>query len=344
MNRGLLVLLLLISLSARGADVQTLALDPRAGEPINGFPTWPERVIHQWMNRARVDPQTDLKGCGATCGETACYTPKPPLYWDHALNRAARFHADEMIQQAFFAHDSTCKIVNGIDALYPAGCNGAASCACTGGVTGCKNGCTPWNERVGLFNARATGEIIAGASDPHQAFYAWLWEASLSPSCVFTNLNGHRYLILESLGSVGVGVRGNRSVGNFGGGSGAAHPIPSGSHYPQQAASVEAWANWYDAKAPRSASVVVSGKCFPMKLSRGTGTNGAWSATITGVGTGCHRYHFSFVDANGAEVTYPATGTLAIGESCPDWSSARVKGSCASTEAPQSSRRRAVRR
>jgi len=344
MKRFALFLLLLITIAAHGADIETLALDPRAGEPVNGFPNWGERLIHQWMNRARVDPQTDLKGCGATCGETACYSPKAPLYWNHALNRAARFHADEMIQQGFFAHDSTCKVVSGIDALYPAGCNGAASCACTGGLTGCRNGCTPWSERVGMFNARATGEIIAGGADPHQAFYLWLWEASLSPSCAFTNLNGHRYLILESLGSVGVGVSGNRSVGNFGSG-GAAHPIPSGSHYPQQAATVEAWANWYDAKPPRSASVFVDGKCIPMRLGRGTGTNGAWVATVTGVGSGCPRYYFSFIDGNGTEVTYPATGTLAIGASCPDWTSARVRGTCSSAQIPQqTSRRRSVRR
>lgn len=31
-----------------------------------------------------------------------------------ASNRAARFHADEKIRQGFFAHDSTCKIVNGL--------------------------------------------------------------------------------------------------------------------------------------------------------------------------------------------------------------------------------------
>ena len=196
---------------------------------------------------------------------------------------------------------------------------------------------------MALFNTRSTGEIIAGGmSDPHHAFYAWLWEASLSPSCAFTSLNGHRQLILSSVGSVGVGVSENRAVGNFGSG-GTSHPIPSGTHYPQQAASVEAWANWFDAKAPRSASVVVNGKCTAMKLSRGTGTNGAWSATISGVGSGCHRYYFSFIDGNGAEVTYPATGSLAIGTSCPDWSGTRVTGNCG-TETAQSSRRRAVRR
>ena len=130
MNRRLvLAFAFLLAIQLKGSDQQSLALNPRAGEPVNGFPNWSERVIHQWMNRARVDPRADLQGCGANCGEAACYTAKPPLYWDLALNRAARFHADEMIQQGFFSHDSTCKVSTGINSLYPAGCNGSASCA-----------------------------------------------------------------------------------------------------------------------------------------------------------------------------------------------------------------------
>ena len=46
---------------------------------------------------------------------------------------------------------------------------------------------------------------------------------------------------------------------------------------------------------------------------------------MTGVGSGCHRYYFSFRDAGGTTVTYPTTGSLAIGSggACPDWDSAR---------------------
>ena len=70
--------------------------------------------------------------------------------------------------------------------------------------------------------------------------------------------------------------------------------IPSGAHYPQQAATVAAWANWYDTAGPSPAAVNVDGTCTAMTLQRGTQTNGAWSATVTGVGSGCHRYYFSF--------------------------------------------------
>lgn len=293
------------------------------GEAVNGFPNWAERVEHQWINRARVDPQLEMTACGANCVEKACYGVMPPLTWSLALNRAARFHSDELYQQSAFQHDSPCTLVSNIASLYPDSCNGHASCACVGGTKACAPTCTSTGARVQLFGASYGGEIIASPSDPDRAFYLWLYEPGDTASCMFTSKNGHRWLILKSTGAVGLGV--NRlSTGDFGGGS-APTKIPSGAHYPRQAASVEAWANWYDSAGPSAANINVGGVCTPMTLRRGSATNGAWSATITGAGSGCHRYYFSFRDAGGASVTYPSTGSLAIGSGadCPDWDSAR---------------------
>ena len=36
-----------------------------------------------------------------------------------------------------------------------------------------------------------------------------------------------------------------------------------------------------------------------MTLARGSATNGAWHASLSGVGSGCHRYFFAFKDSNG---------------------------------------------
>ena len=324
---GMSVVLLLAVLTIDEASL-------RSGESINGFPSWEERVLHQWINRARVEPQAELAKCGSNCGEKACYSAKPPLYWSEALNRAARFHADEMQKQGFFAHDSRCEIVNNIDSLYPVGCDGASSCACGGGSP------TPWNGRIGLFGGAPEGEIIVTGRDPNAAFYAWLFERSPSDACMFTIPNGHRWLILNGGGGLGAGVGATTSVVDFGAAS-ASSKIPSAAHYPRQDANVEVWANWFDTAAPQSAHVVVDGKCTPMTLKRGTQTNGAWSATIGGVGSGCHRYYIVFSDAAGFQVTWPATGSLGIGPaSCDDWNSSRVVSSCSSAK----SRRRAVNR
>ena len=109
MTRVPVVLAVVISLLV-GVSVQAqrefVPSDLRAGEAVNGFPGWAERVLHEWINRARVDPQADLAKCGAGCTERACYVPVPPLGWGEALNRAARYHANEMVMQKYFAHDS----------------------------------------------------------------------------------------------------------------------------------------------------------------------------------------------------------------------------------------------
>lgn len=328
----LIVVLAAVSLSA--SEFGLTENDVRAGEGAGGFPNWSERLILTWINRARVDPQVEMKKCGPACGEDACYQPAAPLTWSTPLNRAARFHADEMQKQRYFGHDSKCAVISQIDALYPAGCDGSASCACTGGLPACPNGdCTPWSQRVGLFGAQPSGEIIALGADANQSFYMWLFEQSSSKACGPNGQNIHRWLILSGHGGLGVGFNeeNRAAVGDFGAG-GSPYRIPSGTHYPRQAPTVDMWANWYDTAAPKSADVVVGGKCTSMTLTRGSETNGAWSATVPGVGSGCHRYYFSFIDASGREVTYPATGSLGIG--CEEWDSNRVTASCSGTTTP----------
>lgn len=293
------------------------------GEPADGFPSWEERVLLEWSNRARCDPQVEMTACGSACADAACYAPVAPLSWSLELNRAARFHADEMVRQDYFSHTSHCTVVPDIDDLYPQSCNGSAACACVGGVAECNPVCTLAGTRVGLFGAGYHGEIIATGSDPDSRFSMWLYEETLDATCGFSLDNGHRWLILTSPSAVGFGVSGH-SVGDFGPGS-APSRIPSGAHYPRQASVVEAWANWYAAAGPLEAWVNVEGDCVPMWLGRGSATNGAWTATVGGVGTGCHRYYFEFVDSTGDPVRYPGNGSFAIAAAgeCPDWSSDR---------------------
>ena len=332
--RRILVVMLFTTVAAHGQTAAQL----RAGESVNGFPTWSERVVLEWMNRARVAPQIEMSACGAACGDASCYTPQTPLYWNETLNHAARFHAAEMTKQGYFAHDSKCTLVSGIQSLYPTACDGSASCGCLGGSMSCAaGGCTPWSSRVSMFGSSPAGEIIASTNDPNGAFYLWMFESAPAATCGFSAANGHRWLILTSSGGVGVGISGFEAVGDFGSG-GTAYKIASAAHYPQQAASVEIWANWFDTAAPRSATAIVDGHCISMSLKRGTSQNGAWSATATNVGSGCHRYYISFIDSTGAEVTYPATGSLGIG--CADWDATRVQASCSGATPPPSTTRR----
>jgi len=313
-------LLLLVVISVLAGAPAAFAV----GESADGFPNWAERVMHQLANRARVDPQLEMSACGADCGEAACYSPQPPLYYERTLNRAARFHAAHQVQNGYFAHSSSCTLVPNLDALYPASCGGSASCSCVGGANQCSGSCTNFSQRVSLFGGGASGEIIASPADPSYAFHLWLYETSFDPACSFSSSNGHRWLLLKSNGAIGFGSSGY-SVGDFSSGGGELHKIASGSHWPRQASSVEAWASFSDTAAPQAAEVVVDGACVPLTLGRGTPENGAWQADLDGVGSGCHRYYFVFRDAGGALVSYPETGSLGIGPSasCADWSADR---------------------
>lgn len=290
------------------------------GEPVDGFPKWSERVIYQWMNRARVEPQFEMNNCGANCGEKDCYSAVPPLGWNTELSKAARFHADHLARGGYFAHDSNCVLNSNIRTTYPSTCDASPGCSCAGA------GFTTFDARAAIFGGSANGEIIASSTDPNSAFYQWLFEPSATTACQFTQLNGHRWLILKSGGAVGLGVGATaNAVGDFGPGV-TPTKLVSGAHYPRQAASVEMWANWYDSAAPTLAQVVVDGIAHTMTRRRGTNLNGAWSATVSGVGTGCHRYYFQFRDSAGQTYRYPSTGTYGIGPaaSCPDWMPTRV--------------------
>lgn len=307
------------------------------GEGINGFPNWSERVLLEWMNRARSDPAADLAGCSsANCGEKACYAPTPPRYLDAALSHAARFHASHMGINNYFDHSSHCTLVANVASLYPQACSGAAACSCTQGALTTDS--STWTEpfaRIAQFGAQGSGEIIAeGFATPDATFYGWLYETSASTTCGFGAGNGHRYLLLSSLGDALAGAGFVSASGadyptysnmDFGVGTAGTWKIPSGSHFPQQAASVDLWANWYAADGPSAARVNIDGVCSTMVLSRGSSTNGAWKHTATNVASGCHRYNFSFTDGTGHTVLYPTNGSLAIGNggaTCPDWSAA----------------------
>ena len=292
------------------------------GEAVGGWPNWQERVILQWMNRARADPQADLGGCvGAACPDKACYTPQPPLAWSVQNSHAARFHSDEMIKQSYFDHPSHCVVASNVNTTYPATCDGSAACACSGAGT------TSVSARVALFGASGGAEIIAGGQDPDQQFYLWLDEQATTAACSYSSDKGHRWLILTSQGAVGVGYDaggpyGAMATGDFGGGS-PPQKLVWGTHYPQSGATTT-WASWADSAGPMSALLDVDGTCSPMTLRRGSVTNGAYSADVTG-SSACRRYYFVFKDSTGAKVTFPTTGSLGIGSGagCADWDPAR---------------------
>jgi len=290
---------------------------------MDGFPSWEERVVHVWTNRARADPAADLASC-TVCAERACYAPAPPVVWNHSLSRAARFHsANSVLGSCGLQHNSPCTVLSTIGALYtPGSCDGNPSCACQAGTFMCGSTGTGFGTRVGYFGVSASAENIArGRTDPVQTFYQWFHENDPSSACGWRVANGHRANILGGSRGLGVGLSGTTWTQDFGS-AGTPSGIVGGVHYPRTGASIEFRANWYSAAAPRSAQVSVNGICSPLSVERGTAVNGTYLGTVAGI-SGCSRYVFHFVDGAGTDVYFPTTGAFTVGCGVADWESTR---------------------
>ncbi len=288
------------------------------------FPSWRERAVHVLVNRARVDPQAALAECPeARCAEKACYGPVAPMVWDLELNRAARFHADNLTRSgAGLQHDSPCSLRSDVGQTYPDACDGSPECACEGGAAGCgAGGCTDFGARLGLFGALrgASGENAAPNGDPADIFGLWLYEADGDSSCGWRTSNGHRFNILSpNYGAIGVGAAGNYMVQDFGAASANA-PLAAGIHLPERpSAGREATflTTWHRPRGEGASRVVVvvDGACHELGLEHGSATSGAWRGAVA-LGQGCRPYFFWGRDAQG-EARYPATGSLLVGAGC----------------------------
>jgi hypothetical protein len=293
----------------------------------NGFPNYDERVLLMYTNRARADPQFEMRACGQPCGEGHCFVVKAPLGYNFNLGHAARFHSAEMSINGFFAHTSQCALVDNIASLYPASCDGSASCACKEGkLTYNATSRTDTFARIGMFGSGGGGEIIVTCSG-RCGFYAWLYESSSSSVCDFSLSNGHRWLLLTANVGIGFGVHNHgMSTGDFGAASASEiSKIPSGTHWTgTPAGTYEFWASWTDTQAPQKALINIDGECKLMALSRGLNpSNYAYSLNVSGLNDGsCHRYFFYFIQNNGTVWRHPSTGSLGVssGSGCADYS------------------------
>jgi len=318
------------------------------GEPVNGFPSWYERMIHVLTNRARCDPDAALVGC-SPCGDvdSGCYSAVLPLQWHEGLNHAARFHATNLTDSICgMQHNSPCNLDPNIGTDYPSSCDGSVSCACVSAQV-CDPTCysdpslcsDPW-ERLALFGVSGgwRAENIAWLGDPFDIMDAWLLEAMTTATCGYhcegpNDCNGHRYNILNGdYTRLGVGGDGGYTVQDYWGSGSLDQKIPSGAHYPQNGGNdTEFRANWYDsAGAPSEALVNIDGECFTMSVERGSGSNATYLYSTTT--SGCTRYYFAFRDSSEQTVFYPDTGSFGIG--CADWEEARPSPCLSPTPMP----------
>lgn len=271
------------------------------GEPVGDYPSYDERVLLYLTNRLRTEPQA--------FNPEPPYDPTPPLRYDVALGRAARFHAQHIQDANCWCEDhSSCCELEAIE--------GGAQCA--GPVTGC--GATDAATRVQMFSSAYSGENMArGQATPAQAIEGW----TFSPGH-WANINeaGHRLL--------GTGAFDGAWVQDFGSG-GNPPVIGDGIHF-SNGQSTTFGATFYQPSGtgPQVALAIVQGVCHDLELVNGTAVHGAFEVSVA-LEPGCHRYYFHFTDANGNDLTYPSAGSFGVGvggAECPFYLEERPADTC----------------
>ncbi|MBL8616154.1 MAG: CAP domain-containing protein [Deltaproteobacteria bacterium] len=253
----------------------------------DGLPSAAERELHLWTNAARVDPaafKADYQAGGCSFdGDFSAdeQTPKLPVYWDHGLNDAARFHSDDMESTGNFAHESS-------------------------------DG-TSFGDRLSRFyDSGWIGENIAyGYGDNYSVvFTGWMCSTS-----------GHRANIMSGdWNELGTGVVGTYYTQDFGAGTvDSTGAVAMGAHSPLDATATATFrADWQDAAAPALLEVVVDGVGTALSLEYGEDTAGIFAAELTPEASDCHAYWFRWETESGATGAFPETGSYVFGPGCPE--------------------------
>jgi hypothetical protein len=251
-----------------------------------GLPSWSERELHLWTNAARVEPEAfeadyNAGGCSTDDFSADELTPKAPVYWDHGLNDAARFHSQDMSDNNHFAHESS-------------------------------DG-TSFGDRLARFyDSGWIGEnIAAGYGDNYAAvFNGWMCSTS-----------GHRANIMSGdWNELGTGVVGTYYTQDFGAGTvDSEGAVAMGVHSPGSATDGATFrADWQDGAAPATFEVIVDGAATPLALEYGAPEQGVYVAEVEPEASDCHAYFFRWKTEGGAEGVFPETGSYVYGIDCPE--------------------------
>ena len=188
--------------------------------------------MHLYTNMVRVDPEAFEQdyingGCDLRVFSEDERTPKPPLYFNSALNVVAREHSEDMRDSGNFSHSSS-------------------------------DG-TSFSDRVWAVyeDSTAIGENIAyGYSGPWSTVaHGWICSSS-----------GHRESIMSAdYTELGCGMADSYATQDFGGAAiSPPGPVAMGIHEPEVPAGEVAFvADWTDEDAPVQLRVLVDGK--PLK-------------------------------------------------------------------------------
>lgn len=280
------------------ASADLMSRDFALGEPIDGYPSYEERVVLYLTNQLRTEPQA--------FNEQGSYEPTPPLRYDAALGRAARFHAKHIIEASCWCedHSSCCPLEAGPDEPQ-----------CAQPASGC--GVMDAADRVSMFSPAYSGENMAmGQPTPQSAIQGWTFSEGH-----WSNINnaGHRLL--------GTGYYPTAWVQDFG--VGGSPPVIGDGIHMGASTSSKFGITYYQpgTGGPRVAMVIVNGECHDLDLVYGTPEHGSFETTVS-LDQGCNRYYFHFTDGQGNDITYPSRGSFGVGDGCEFYVEERPADTC----------------
>jgi len=253
-----------------------------------GNPTWAAREVHLWTNAARVDPEAfeadyNAGGCSFDDFSGDEQTPKAPLYFDSALNAAAEFHTNDMVESGQFSHDSS---------------DGTSFAA-----------------RLAQYYSDSgyVGENIAyGYGGGYNTiFRGWMCSTA-----------GHRANIMSGdYNELGTGAQNDYYTQDFGAGTVSTDsPIAMAVHSPEApTSSVSVYADWQGDLGPTDLKLVLDGAATPLSLAWGEPEQGLYVADADlDSGVDCHQYYVAWTASDGASGAYPEEGSMTFGDACED--------------------------
>jgi hypothetical protein len=301
------------------------------GEPVQGYPSYAERVVLYWTNRIRVDPMP--------FHDRYRYSDRPrdaqdPLAYDRDHARAARWQAEHVATTACPLcgdHSSCCEIGESGDGY-----------ACSSEVTSC--GVTDWRSRIQLIaGKRPNGENAhQGFRTPGMAINAWVTSGGHWDNMT---RGDHTHL---GTGSFVTGRLDSAWVQVFARRRSAPRPVVSvGAHFPeiirerQSGGAYRLYAEHEertfgvvyhkpDGGPPQRARLAIDGECHDLRLAYGEAQRGAYETRLT-LTEACQRYVFYVTDSEGELHTLPSTGSYGASletEGCPDYEPTRPSDDC----------------
>jgi hypothetical protein len=265
------------------------------GDIQDGLPSRMEREALTMTSAVRMDPVgfRDKYITSTTILLPANYPAVGPVWYNHNLNKASRFHSTEMANTCGMQHNS---------------CDG-----------------TTFDVRLKSYYTSSgwIGENVAtGVATGIGTVIQWLRDDNAQKVPAADNdADGHRKNIMNTtyheMGN-GYAYSATRQwnyfwTQDFGGGAGSDYKIPSGTHFlaPSNTTTLFFAANYYDKSGspPSKPTVAIDGVESAMTLHLGKEAAGTYIYSIPN-DKKAHCYYFHFTDATGTLVRYPQTTNL----------------------------------